>query len=315
MLQEQRVYYRPFEYPQAYKFYETQQSVHWVKSEIKLAEDLQNWKNDLTQTEKNVIGGILKGFTQMEVLVGDYWRRVAEWFPKPEIAMMSGTFSYFENIHMDSYSMINEELGLDDFKAFLYDETTKNKIDYFIDTKAPDLESKAKSLAIFSAFAEGTMLFSSFAVLLSFQTLNLMKGVSQIVSFSVRDENLHSMGGCWLFNTLCTENDGLRERVLDDIFDAADTVYKLECEFIDNLFKDGTIRTITSSMLKNYVAHRLNTKLGQLGYNSEYFKVDQEELLKMSWFDMLAAGKEFGDFFAVRVSEYTEVNYSSNDLF
>ncbi len=102
MLTESRLYYRPFEYPQAYDFYRRQQSVHWTKDEIKTAEDLTNWLTHLNETEKRVIGGILKGFTQMEVLVGDYWRQVPKWFPKPEVAMMCATFSYFEVVHQDS---------------------------------------------------------------------------------------------------------------------------------------------------------------------------------------------------------------------
>jgi len=93
---EPRNYYKPFEYPKAYDFYEKQQSVHWIKAGIQISPDLTDWHYHLTETEKQVIGKILKGFVQTEVLVGDYWRNVAEWFPKPEIQMMASTFSYFE---------------------------------------------------------------------------------------------------------------------------------------------------------------------------------------------------------------------------
>lgn len=314
-LVDQRVYYRPFEYPEAYEFYRNQQLVHWTKDEIKIGEDLQNWNNDLTETERKVIGGILKGFTQMEVLVGDYWRNVPKWFPKPEIGLMCSTFSYFETIHQDSYALINETLGLDDFTEFLYDEDTKKKIDYFIEI--PDqssLQEKAKSLAIFSAFAEGCMLFSSFAVLLSFQRENLMKGVGQIVSFSIRDENTHSTGGCWIFNVLCDENKELRETVKDDIVKAAIEVYNLEKKFIDNLFQDDSIRTLNPFDLKQFIKHRINMKLSEIGYES-IFEVDKESLNRMSWFDSLSGGREFGDFFASRVSEYSKNDYNHQDLF
>ena len=313
MLQEKRDYYRPFDYPKAYDIYRLQQSVHWTKDEIKLSQDLLDWEKELTDVEKTVIGGILKGFTQMEIMVGDYWRNVPVWFPKPEIAMMASAFSYFEGIHQDSYGMINEQLGLDDFKAFLYDESTKNKIDYFIDVKSDSLEDRATSLAAFSAFAEGVMLFSSFSILLSFQTLNLMKGVSQIVSFSIRDENLHSQSGCWLFNTLCDENPNLRESIKERIYSIAQDVHDLEMNFISNLFKGGSIRTLTETQLKAYIKHRLNNKLKEIGYEP-MFLVNQHDLEKMSWFDMLAAGKEFGDFFAVRVTEYTKVEFDQNDM-
>lgn len=314
-LLDSRQIYRPFEYPPAYDFYRNAQLVHWTKDEIKIAEDLQNWNNDLTETEKAVIGGILKGFTQMEVLVGDYWRNVPRWFPKPEIGMMCSTFSYFETIHQDSYALINETLGLDDFTSFLYDPETKGKIDYFIDiADESTLEEKAKSLAIFSAFAEGCMLFSSFAVLLSFQRENLLKGVGQIISFSIRDESLHSTGGCWLFNQLCSEQEGLRERVELDIIQAAHVVYNLEKKFIDNLFQDSFIRTLNPYDLKQFIKHRINMKLTELGYQS-IFPTDPESITRMSWFDSLSAGREFGDFFGTRVSEYTHISYQTEDLF
>lgn len=314
-LVDSRTTYRPFEYPQAYEFYRSQQLVHWTKDEIKIAEDMQNWVNDLTDVEREVVGGILKGFTQMEVLVGDYWRNVPKWFPKPEIGLMCSTFSYFESIHQDSYALINESLGLDDFTSFLYDEDTKSKIDYFIDIpEQSTIEEKAKSLAIFSAFAEGCMLFSSFAVLLSFQRENLLKGVSQIVSFSIRDENTHSTGGCWLFNQLCTEFIDLRESVKSDIINAAKTVYELEKKFIDNLFKDTSIRTLNPFDLKQFIKYRINIKLIEIGYEPIY-DVDKDSINRMSWFESLSSGREMGDFFAVRVGEYTKVDYSSNDLF
>jgi ribonucleoside-diphosphate reductase beta chain len=315
MITDKRDYYRPFEYPKAYDYYRNQQLVHWTKDEIKLAEDLQNWNYELTDTEKRVIGGILKGFTQMEVLVGDYWRNVPVWFPKPEISMMAGTFSYFEAIHQDNYAMINEELGLDDFQAFLYDETTKNKLDFFIEVpKTSDLAQKAKSLAIFSAFAEGCMLFSSFAVLLSFQKENLMKGVGQIVSFSIRDENMHSEGGIWLFNTLCKENPELREEIASDIYDAAFMVYELEKKFIDGLFEDNSIRTLNPFDLKQFIRHRINQKLDEIGFDA-LFDVDPDSISRMNWFYMLSGAREFGDFFATRVTEYTHTSFKTEDLF
>mgnify|MGYP003439983620 FL=1 len=314
MIFDIRQTYRPFEYPQFYEFYRNQQLVHWTKDEINLGQDVQDWSMHLTQNEKDVIGGILKGFTQMEILVGDYWRKVAEWFPKPEIAMMASAFSYFESIHMDNYAMINEQLQLDDFSAFLYDTATKEKLDYFIER--PEIRSKeeiAKSIAIFSAFAEGCLLFSSFAVLLSFQKENLMKGVGQIVSFSIRDENSHSQGGIYLFNKIIEEYPEIKEQIKDDILNAAIICYQLEEQFLNNLFKTGNIRTLTKEELLNFVKDRLNLKLQELGYE-KIFEVNKELLQNISWFGSLSSGREFGDFFATRVSEYSQNKINPNEL-
>jgi ribonucleoside-diphosphate reductase beta chain len=314
MIFDIRQTYRPFEYPQFYEFYRNQQLVHWTKDEINLGQDVQDWNMYLTQNEKDVIGGILKGFTQMEILVGDYWRKIAEWFPKPEIAMMASAFSYFESIHMDNYAMINEQLQLDDFSAFLYDTATKEKLDYFIER--PEITSKeeiAKSIAIFSAFAEGCLLFSSFAVLLSFQKENLMKGVGQIVSFSIRDENSHSQGGIYLFNKIIEEYPEIKDKIKNDILEAANICYQLEEQFLNNLFKTNNIRTLTKEELLNFVKDRLNLKLQELRYE-KIFAIDKELLKNISWFGSLSSGREFGDFFATRVSEYSQNKINPNEL-
>jgi len=314
MIYEKRNYYKPFEYEWAYDFYRKQQGVHWTKDEIKLAEDLQNWNYSLSETEKTIIGGILKGFVQMEVLIGDYWRKVAEWFPKPEIQMMSSTFSYFETIHIDNYAMLNEQLGLTNFKEFVQDETTKNKLDKFIIINDKDfkLEDIATSLAVFSAFGEGVLVFSSFAVLLSFQKENLMKGLGQIISFSIRDENMHSSGGIKLFNELCDEiyrlkKIDIRKNIKEDIYESAKIAFLLEEQFIDNLFTGKReIRTLTSYQLKEFIKHRVNLKLSELGYVEPLYEIDNNAVKEMEWFYLLSGAREFGDFFATRVTEYTK---------
>jgi len=312
---DKREYYRPFEYQKAYDYYIKQQSVHWTKDEINLSSDLQDWELNLTEGEKAVVGGILKGFTQMEILVGDYWRNVANWLPKPEIAMMASCFSYFETIHQSSYAMINEQLNLDDFQSFIYDPGTMEKLEYFVVPKSNDPKDIATSLAIFSAFGEGCMLFSSFAVLLSFQMENHLKGIGQLINFSIRDENIHSEGGCYLFNTMCLENPGLREEVKESIIKASNIILDLEVNFLSKLFSKGSVRTISYEQLINFVKHRLNSKLSEIGYEENIFTVDKEILSQVSWFDMLSAGREFQDFFAGRVTEYTEYNSSPDEMF
>ena len=93
-------------------------------------EDLADWNSNLNETEKNIIGSILKGFAQTETVVNDYWSGlVTKWFRKPEVIMMAVTFASFETIHAEAYSLLNEELGLDDFSEFLEDEATMAKIE------------------------------------------------------------------------------------------------------------------------------------------------------------------------------------------
>ena len=149
MVTEPRLYYKPFEYQEAFNFYKDQHRVHWLADEVPLASDLNDWKTKLNDSEKNLVGNILKSFAQTEVHVNDYWStKVSLWFPKPELQAMARAFADFESIHAEAYARLNEELGLDDFQAFLEDEVSKAKIDRLIEIPGNTLQERAISLAI-----------------------------------------------------------------------------------------------------------------------------------------------------------------------
>lgn len=311
----ERIPYKPFEYLQAKDFWDRQHQAHWLPSEVPMANDLVDWNSSLKDHEKNIVGNILKGFTQTETVVNDYWTTlVTKWFRKPEIIAMATTFGAFETIHSEAYSLLNETLGLDNFSEFLEDETTLAKIENLMNVRdsmsgETDWKEVAKSLAIFSAFTEGVNLFSSFAVLLSFKLQNKLKGVGQIVEWSVRDESLHSDAGCWLFRQLVKEHpEFLTEEVKQDIREAAQYTLELEFNFIDKVFELGDLENLTKEELKNFIKHRINTKMGDLGLPPliPSNQIDQGGLKTMTWFDALIAGKQHSDFFATRVTNYSK---------
>jgi ribonucleoside-diphosphate reductase beta chain len=316
MITEPRNFYKPFEYQTAFDFYKDQHRAHWLADEVPLSSDLNDWKLKLNESEKNVIGNILKSFAQTEVHVNDYWStKVSLWFPKPEVQAMARVFADFESIHAEAYARLNEELGLDDFQAFLEDEEAKAKIDRLVETPGETLHEKALSLAIFSAFTEGVNLFSSFAVLMSFQLRNLMKGTGQIVEWSVRDESLHSKAGCWIFRTLVSENPELdNSEMMKGIYEACETSVNLEFNFIDKAFEMGDIEGLSKEQLKNFIKARANEKLNELGYSPLYNDVEPNMLREMEWFNHLTSGKTHQDFFANRVTDYSKSTADWSDL-
>jgi len=313
-----RFTYLPREYPKARDYWLLQQQGHWLHTLVPMGSDINDWKYKFTDTEKHLVGSILKGFTQMEVVVGDVWTtQISKWFPKPEIVAIAITFGAFETIHQEAYNLLDESLGLVDFKAFLEHEETKNKLDFLLEQKSKEdtIESIALRLGIFSALTEGVNLFSSFAILLSFQTRDLLKGVGQIVSLSIKDENLHSEAGCWLFNEMCKEASfDLRKTIEDDMIYAFRLGVDLEHKFIDEAFTsfikcyDPLKKeefNLTKDHLKNFVCNRANLKLNEIGYKSIY-EIDDYYLSQMSWFDFLSKGKEHADFFATKVTDYSK---------
>jgi ribonucleoside-diphosphate reductase beta chain len=316
MITEPRIFYKPFEYQDAFDFYKNQHRAHWLADEVPLASDLNDWKLKLNESEKNLIGNILKSFAQTEVHVNDYWStKVSVWFPKPEIQAMARVFADFESIHAEAYARLNEELGLDDFAAFMEDEVSKNKIERLIEVPGSTIEEKAISLAIFSAFTEGVNLFSSFAILMSFQLRNLMKGTGQIVEWSVRDESLHSKAGCWLFRTWLQEQPELdTDELRNKIAEACQLSVQLEFDFIDKAFEMGNVEGLNKDQLKAFIKARANEKMIELGYNAIYNDIEPSLLKQMEWFGHLTSGKTHQDFFAGRVTAYAKSTADWDDL-
>lgn len=315
---DERIPYKPFEYPEYFdEAWMKQCQSFWIHSEIPMQSDVKDWKENLSEAEKHLVGNILLGFAQTETQVGGYWSRlVPQWFPKPEIKQMALAFAFFETIHAVAYSYLNETLGLDDFDAFLHEPTLSARFDLLAGTKNDytheDLKKNpearkdvARSLAVFSAFAEGVALYSSFAVLYSFQMRNMLKGIGQQMKFSIRDESTHSIYGIKLFNHMCSEYKDLRESVQSEIIQAANVILELEHNFIDKMFELGDLPNLSAKDLKEYMSFRTNHKLIELGYQP-IFKFNQKSVDKLDWFEHLAAGVTQTDFFMNRVTDYSK---------
>ena len=259
----ERIPFKPFEYPTYYNDgWLLQMQAFWLHTEISMQGDVKDWNENLTESEKHLVGNILLGFAQTECAVSDYWTgMVTKWFPKHEIKQMAMMFGSQETIHATAYSYLNETLGLDDFKAFLHEPATAERFANLVATEGRSTTDIGRSLAVFSAFAEGVSLYSAFAVLYSFQLRNLLKGIGQQMKWSVRDESLHSKMGCQLFRHMCEEDPELLEKCREDIITAAALMIKLETAYIDKMFEGGDIDGISSEDLKHFIMKRTNEKL------------------------------------------------------
>jgi ribonucleoside-diphosphate reductase beta chain len=302
-----RIVYAPLEYPQFYEYFVKQNQAHWTHLEINMSADVSDWKSNLTDAERGLVGHILKGFITAETVIGDYWSSfVARRFKKPEIVMMANAFAAMEGVHMAAYAQLNETLGLKDYDAFLHDPSAKAKIDRLTAVKGKSREDVVRSLAIFSAFTEGVSLFSSFAILLNFSRFNKLKGLGQIISMSIRDESTHSVAGVALFNQIISEFPALMtDSLKKDIYNAARATVELEDTFIDKAFDGNLIEGITAAQVKNFIRARANQKLNELGLKNNWKNIDKQMLDELGWFDLLSTGVEHQDFFAQRSSSYS----------
>jgi ribonucleoside-diphosphate reductase beta chain len=306
---DERIPYKPFEYPEYYnEGWLPQAQAFWLHTEIPMSGDVKDWNEKLKPAEKNLVGNILLGFAQTECAVSDYWtQRVVSWFPKHEIQQMAMMFGSQETIHAVAYSYLNETLGLENFEAFLHEPATAERFDNLVSYEGNDPVKIGKSLAVFSAFAEGVSLYSAFAVLYSFQLRNLLKGVGQQMKWSVRDESLHSKMGCRLFRHMCDEIKDLKEKCKDDVLEAAKTMVELEEKYIEKMFEMGDLENLTQYDLKQFIRKRTNEKLKELGYK-EIFKYDDKADKNLDWFYHLTGGHTHTDFFAIRPTDYSKAN-------
>jgi ribonucleoside-diphosphate reductase beta chain len=309
---DERVAYKPFEYPEYYtEGWLKQAQAFWLHTEISMQSDIKDWNEKLNEKEKNLVGNILLGFAQTECAVSDYWtQKVVSWFPKHEIRQMAMMFGSQETVHAVAYSYLNETLKLEDYEAFLHEPATAERFDNLVAYSGKSTVGIAKSLAVFSAFAEGVSLYSAFAVLYSFQLRNLLKGIGQQMKWSVRDESLHSRMGCQLFRHMCEEDKDLLEDCREDIVDAAKIMVELEEKYIEKMFEMGDIDGIKSYDLKQFIRKRTNEKLQELGYVDlgSYFSYDEDAAGNLDWFYHLTGGHTHTDFFAIRSTDYSKAN-------
>src|SRR5438552_1046945 len=248
--------YKPFRYPWAYEFWKKQQQVHWMPEEVPLGEDCKDWATKLNDRERNLLTQIFRFFTQSDVEVNDnYMERYARVFKPTEVKMMLAAFSNMETIHIAAYALLLETIGMPDseFTAFLDYQAMRDKHDYMqqfgVDTNA-DI---ARTLAMFGGFTEGLQLFASFAMLMNFPRHNKMKGMGQIVSWSVRDESLHCGGIVKRYHPFNAETGVVTHAVADDIVDCCKTVVGLEDRFIDLAFEAGEVQGMTPDDIKGYI--------------------------------------------------------------
>ena len=307
LLTERHVY-KPFNYPWAYDAWLTQQRLHWLPEEVPLAEDVRDWKKNLTDAERNLVTQIFRFFTQADVEVNNcYMKHYSQVFKPTEVQMMLAAFSNMETVHVAAYSHLLDTIGMPEteYEAFLKYQEMKDKYDYMQGFNVNSKEDIAKTLAVFGAFTEGLQLFASFAILMNFPRFNKMKGMGQIVTWSVRDETLHTLSAIRLFRTFIEENKELwNDKLKSELYEAADTIITHEDAFIDLAFEMGGVEGLDGEEVKQYIRYIGDRRLQQLGLDAKYGVADNP----LPWMDEMLNGVEHANFFEARATEYSRAS-------
>src|ERR1700759_5463565 len=194
-----------------------------------------------------------------------------------------------------------------EYSAFLTYKEMKDKYDYMHGFCVDSPFEIAKTLAAFGAFTEGLQLFASFAILLNFPRFGKMKGMGQIVTWSVRAETLPCNSIIRLFRPFIQENPDLWDEDLRrDLYLGCGTIVSHEDAFIDLAFEQGPIEGLTAREVKFYIRYIADRRLVQLGLN-ELFRVPRNPL---PWLDDMIKAVEHVHFFENRATEYSKASTS-----
>ena len=299
-----REYYKPFDHPWMFDYYVQQNQMHWFPEDVPLHNDVQDWQN-LSDKEKNLLTQIFRLFTQSDVDVSTgYVDRYMRIFKKPEARMMMGAFNNMESIHQHAYSLLLDTVGMPEveYKAFSEYEAMADKHEYIknIRVSAKDKDSVAKALAVYSAFTEGLQLFSSFIILLNFPRFGKMKGMGQIITYSIRDESLHVEAMTQLFREYVQENIEIwTDDFKKEIYKACRSMVDLEDRFLDLVFEMGDMQGLTKKEMQSYIRYIADRRLLQLGLKPNYGVKENP----LTWLDDVL-GVEHQNFFEGRATSY-----------
>ena len=307
-LVDDRNSFKPFNYPWAYDAWLKHEQSHWLHTEVPMLEDVKDWKTKLTKEEKNFLTNIFRFFTQGDIdVAGGYVKNYLPYFRQPEVRMMLLGFAAREALHVAAYSHLIETLGLPEttYNQFLEYQEMKDKHDYVLDISSQngDAASTATHIAVFSAFTEGMQLFSSFIMLLNFPRTGKMKGMGQIVTWSIVDETQHCESMIKLFRTYVQENPEIwNDELKGRIYTIAEKMVELEDRFIDLSFNMGGIEGLSKEDVKQYIRYIADRRLIALGMKG-IFKVKKNPL---PWVEEMINAPTHTNFFENRATDYAK---------
>lgn len=320
---QRRVAFKPFEYPEVVQYKNAINHSYWLVSEWNFIADVQDFKVNLSDVERNAIKNALLAISQIEVSVKKFWTNLGQQFPKPEFEQVGVTFGESEVRHADAYSHLLEVLGLNtDFSLILQNPVIQGRVDYLTkylknasDTNA---QNYTLTLALFSIFIENVSLFSQFAIIKSFNKhKNLLKDIDNVVQATQKEELIHAMLGVYLIKQVKKEHpDWFDDHFYNKIYRAAKKAFDAESKIIDWIFEAGEVEFCRKDVLKEFIKDRFNKSIVDIE-GEPLFEIDHVLLKEMEWFQEEIYSQVNSDFFYKRPVSYSKKvqSITADDLF
>lgn len=320
---EKRINLKPYEYPQLYEYVPAIRHSYWIHTEFNFTSDIQDFKTRLTPVEQSAIKNTMLAISQIEVAVKSFWGDLYQRMPKPEIGAVGSTFAESEVRHADAYSHLLEILGLNkEFKALKKKPVIMKRVQYLEtalrNSKSDNNKEYAEAVLLFSLFIEHVSLFSQFLIIMAFNKhRNMLKGISNVVEATSKEEQIHGDFGIDLIKILKEEHPewftdtyhGHIKQLCIDAFDA-------EGNLVDWIFEAGELDFLPKDVVNEFLKNRFNKSLESIGIQ-KVFDVNEALIAETEWFDDEIIGTKHGDFFVKRSVNYSKRTQSITyeDLF
>tara|TARA_B110000858_G_scaffold34357_1_gene38380 strand:+ start:8556 stop:9818 length:1263 start_codon:yes stop_codon:yes gene_type:complete len=314
---------KPYEYPNLNEYVDAIRHSYWVHTEFNYTSDIQDFKVNLDKKERTSVKRAMLAISQIEIAVKAFWGDIYKRMPKPEIGNVGATFAESEVRHADAYSHLVQLLGLNgEFETLLEVPAIRKRIKYLekaiTNSKAVENKEYFESIVLFSMFVENVSLFSQFLVIMSFNKhKNMLKGISNAVEATSKEENIHAGFGFDLVNLIKNENPGWwTDELKEDLIIATMEAYDAESEIVEWIFEEGDLEFLTKNETMEFIKHRFNVSLNSIGVDS-IFEINEKLLETTEWFDDEILTTKHTDFFNKRSINYSKKSKSitSNDLF
>lgn len=318
-----RVNILPYEYPQLLEYKDAIRHSYWIDTEFNFTEDIQDFKVTLSDQECDVIKKTMLAIAQIEVNVKTFWGDLYKRMPITEIGDVGFTFAESEVRHKDAYARLLRILGLEkEFQNVVEVPAIEGRIKYlkkYLDgTRSRDDKMYTKSVLLFSLFIEHVSLFSQFLIMMSFnKEKNVLKGISNVVEATSKEEEIHGNFGAELINIIKKENpEWFDEEFNNLIYSACKKAYSAECGILDWIFEKGELDFLPKETIEHFIMNRFNNSLKRIGMDP-LFDVNTELLASTKWFDIEITATKEGDFFYKKQVDYNKKSKSItvDDLF
>ena len=320
---EKRINLKPYEYPELYEYVPAIRHSYWIHSEFNFTSDIQDFKTRLSDREKNAIKNTMLAISQIEVAVKTFWGDIYHKIPKPEIGSVGATFAESEVRHADAYSHLLEILGLnEEFETLKKKPVIMKRVKYLetalSNSKSENSQAYSESVLLFSLFIEHVSLFSQFLIIMAFNKhRNMLKGVSNVVEATSKEEQIHGDFGIDLINILKIEQPAWFDKEYEvRIQNMCKKAFESESAIVDWIFEEGELDFLPKKMVLEFIKDRFNKSLECIGLE-KVFVTDQNLVDETEWFNDEIIGTKHGDFFVKRSINYSKRTQSitGDDLF